>query len=407
MSMLKAVWEAITRLLADLRRADPITVVVGHVAEEVATPAPAPAPAPVKVRAPRKRAQKPAELASMGDLLSSLEHTFDSLRLPFGSMSWISRSHVIGLRKLGVHVVHPTHVPLGKLTDRTVPPSRILPAMLAVSYGWSRSDTEAQVQTATTFAIKQTTLPAGVSPCQGQHYLFGCGYRLGAKSEVDPNKALHWVAGYITVRSDGSLYLHSEIKPRRHNIPVSRPSSRRSNGRQMTYTTKEWGTASLASLYQNDGRTADDGALICTSEFATAMNWWLKREENWSVSVKKEGERVTFAIPKGLTAAFFKDRIKVTNAAGATRRIIHHVREHERDTSAGATTVKEHIRGLSDFDWKGYQCHVTAPRFNGSLSNVFTLAGTETENDAPTQGWVDVSKVGKMLADFEDGQRAA
>jgi len=136
------------------------------------------------------------------------------------------------------------------------------------------------------------------------------------------------------------------------------------------------------------------------------MNWWISREENWSVAVKKAGERITFAIPKKLTAQFFKDRIKVTNDAGSTKRIIHHVREHEREVGEGKTTVKEHIRGLANFDWKGYDCRVTAPKFNGFLSSDWILEGQvfDDVDSIPQKGWIGESKMGAILADMEEGR---
>ncbi len=407
MSMLKAVWEAIMRLFSgapDASAAHDATDVA-----EVCTPTIKPQEPPqATVAKPKKqRAPRAKELASMGDLLASLDETFAALRLPFGKLSWVPRKRVVGLRKMGVHVVHPAYHDTVLMSSTTVPATRILPAMLCVSFGWSRRDNNDGIYPAVLFAMKENKLPAEVSKCAGQHYLFGVGFKLGATSENDSNKELFWLAGYMTARADGSLYLHQELKPRQHTIKVANPATRRAVGKTMTYTTKAWGKASLAQLYDEAART--EGESICVNEFAAAMNWWLAREENWSVAVKKDGERITFAIPKELTARFFKDRIKVTNERGATKRIIHHVSAHERATAEGKTTVKEHIRGLAEFDWKGYDCRVTAPKFNGVLSSEFTLAGEVFDDDEPLPptGWVDMSKVGAMLADVEEGRKIA
>lgn len=92
-----------------------------------------------------------------------------------------------------------------------------------------------------------------------------------------------------------------------------------------------------------------------------------------------------------------------------TKRIIHYVSAHERETSEGKTTVKEHIRGLAEFDWKGYDCRVTAPKFNGSLSTNFTIAARAFDEDEelPKKGWIDMPEVGSILADIEEGRRAS
>ena len=408
MSMLKAVWEAIMRLFVGMPP-DAIGLVEAVPATKyLEVPAAKEAPTPEeKAKAKKPRAQRAKEMVSMGALLGSLDETFAALRLPFGKLSWIPRARVVGLRKMGVHVVHPAYHDTALMSATTVPANRILPAMLCVSFGWSKHDNSGQIYPAVLFAIKENKLPAEVSKCAGQHYLFGVGFKLGATSENDTNKELFWVAGYMTARADGSLYLHQELKPRQHTIKVSNPATRRAVGKTITYTTKAWGKASLAQLY--DEATRAEGERMCVNEFSTAMNWWIAREENWSVAVKKNGERITFAIPKELTARFFKDRIKVTNENGVTKRIIHFVNAHERATSDGKTTVKEHIRGLAEFDWKGYGCRVTAPKFNGVLSTEFTLEATVFEDDEelPKKGWVDISKVGSMLADVEEGRKVA
>lgn len=407
MSMLKAVWQAIVRLFVgktnDAR---------GLVEPVLATKAPeipaykAPIPEE-KTKGKKPRAQRAKELISMGSLLESLDETFAAMRLPFGKLSWIPRSKVVGLRKMGVHVVHPAYNDTRLMSSTTVPANRILPAMLCVSFGWSRRDNSLGAYPAVLFATKENKLPAGVSSCAGQHYLFGAGFKLGIASENDTNKALYWLAGYMTVRADGSLYMHQELMPRQHTIRVSNPSSRRAGGKTITYTTKAWGKASMAQLY--DEAAGSEGERICISEFAVAMNWWIAREENWSVAVKKCGERITFAIPKELTSQFFRDRIKVKNENGVTKRIIHYVSAHERETSEGKTTVKEHIRGLAEFDWKGYDCRVTAPKFNGSLSTNFTIAARAFDEDEelPKKGWIDMPEVGSILSDLEEGRRAS
>lgn len=393
MSMLKTVWEAIMRLFAGMSHDDNKESDSPKLSE--------------KYKVKRPKAQRAKELVSMGDLLGSLDETFAALRLPFGKLSWIPRAKVVGLRKMGVHVVHPAYHDTVLMSATTVPANKILPAMLCVSFGWSKRDNSGQIYPAVLFAMKENKLPAEVSKCAGQHYLFGVGFKLGASSENDTNKELFWLSGYMTARADGSLYLHQELKPRQHTIHVSNPATRRAIGKTITYTTKTWGKASLAQIY--DEATRAEGERICVNEFSAAMNWWIAREENWSVAVKKDGERITFAIPKELTARFFKDRIKVTNENGVTKRIIHYVNAHERAITNGKTIVKHHIRGLAEFDWKGYGCRVTAPKFNGVLSSEFTLGGTIFEDDEklPKRGWVDVSKVGAILADVEEGRKVA
>ena len=66
--------------------------------------------------------------------------------------------------------------------------------------------------------------------------------------------------------------------------------------------------------------------------------------------------------------------------------------------------VREHIRGLSVFDWSGYKCVVTAPEFHYAASIKFDLApdleGVDVED--VSKGYMGMSKVGHLLAQRED-----
>jgi len=66
--------------------------------------------------------------------------------------------------------------------------------------------------------------------------------------------------------------------------------------------------------------------------------------------------------------------------------------------------VKEHIRGLHDFNWKGYQVQVVSPKLERKTSAGFTPGATNMEDMNPqeTSNVVYLSKLGKMLADFEE-----
>lgn len=135
-----------------------------------------------KILDKKTRARPAIELASMGDLLDCLDETFAALRLPFSKFSWVRPADVDGLRKMGVHVVHPAHQQKYRKYQAhdkpTVPQSRILPSMLCVSFGWPMFDSGDLVYPAVIFAIKENKLPAWVNKCIGQHYLFGIGCKV-------------------------------------------------------------------------------------------------------------------------------------------------------------------------------------------------------------------------------------
>ncbi len=347
-------------------------------------------------------------MMSLRHLLDELDEMFSVLRLPYSRMSWISRANLIGLRKMGTHVVYPDHLlpdgELGfhKLSTERVDQQKKLPAMFCVSWGLSRFDNAERCYPAVMLGYKIDKIPANISKMKGQHYVFAMGMKFGVSSLDDSRKELWWVAGHITVLNDGSLYVHNELIPRIHKIPVKHSGTRRAVGRSLSYTSMSWGKASMASIQEETPN--DDGVEKCKTQFALAMNWWLRRNEAWSVSVNKDGERMTFSIPRELTKIFFKDRIRVTTETGRTKPIIHFVNRHKRLTNLGIIDVKEHIRGLDSFSWKDYRIRVTAPGFNGRLSTAFDLPSHEADEDMPLPGdGIDISKVGRILANLEDG----
>jgi hypothetical protein len=63
--------------------------------------------------------------------------------------------------------------------------------------------------------------------------------------------------------------------------------------------------------------------------------------------------------------------------------------------------VKEHIRGLQEFNWASYHCQVVSPKFQAQTSATFTTPG---DDDIGPSNVVYLSKVGKMLADAEETQ---
>ena len=106
-----------------------------------------------------------------------------------------------------------------------------------------------------------------------------------------------------------------------------------------------------------------------------------------------------------MTKQYFKDRDKtIKTANGQSKKIVHYVKEHQRINENSVSKVKEHIRGLHDFNWKGYQVQVVSPRLERKTSAGFTPGATDMEDMNPQEASnvVYLSKLGKMLADFEE-----
>jgi hypothetical protein len=70
------------------------------------------------------------------------------------------------------------------------------------------------------------------------------------------------------------------------------------------------------------------------------------------------------------------------------------------------TIIKEHIRGLQEFEWAGYQCNVISPKLQAKTAASFTLPSEDVEVDDDTSNIVYLSKLGKVLADSEERRSA-
>jgi hypothetical protein len=75
------------------------------------------------------------------------------------------------------------------------------------------------------------------------------------------------------------------------------------------------------------------------------------------------------------------------------------VREHTR---SNGTVVKEHIRGLREFDWKGYHCVVTAPKFNGHLFTQMPIDPVEVDKDFDPAVFMSTEMMAERMAAMED-----
>jgi hypothetical protein len=129
----------------------------------------------------------------------------------------------------------------------------------------------------------------------------------------------------------------------------------------------------------------------------------------WSVSVRHRGLRATFCVDNNNAVPYFRDREKTALTDGGRRRpIIHICDEHQREVAPGKfTTVKQHIRGLRTFDWRGYECAITAPTFHAFFINQFDVESQEFELDKLQPGFISASKYAGLLAQYEDTQSIA
>jgi hypothetical protein len=349
----------------------------------------------VEQRKPRKYNKERAQ--DFSELLDHLEHTFESVKLPTMHESWLNKDSVIGLKKLGVHVPNPWVLDLTgdkQVVDVTKP----IPAMMCISHASEKTiNTANTFYTKMCFAIKMKKLPWHVEYHSGTPFQFGMAFDVEGK--------MFWVHMYLTVnRTTGQINFCNELKVRTHVIPARSSHSRKANGKATVFHTRAWGTS---TYFEDDRRTVDEGKRIAQNLFIGMHEWWSERDNRWNVVVKKNGDRVTFGVNNDQTPYYFKDRDKsIRTPSGQAKKIVHYVKEHERKYSEKTTIVKEHIRGLQEFDWAGYQCKVISPKLQAKTSSQFTVP-TEDAEDIKDSKIVYMSRVGKVLADFEERKKAA
>lgn len=337
--------------------------------------------APTPAHAPQKRRRKPrtpvVTKGTIGELLDSLDVTFKQIAQADDRASWTDKSLRDGLRAMG------PLVPLYGLAraiswdrvEATVFPSLIFSAV-------AREDQPGDTAYPQFLYAHKVRKFAGGSaePFAGERYEGGVCFTLEYK-----NERLFWANFGVTIdRESGRIGIVKQRQAIYHRLPRG------------GYHRVEWAAAA--------GLVSDEALQTWT---AFAFNTWAARENNWRVSVRKGGRRATFCIPDNEAKRFFGDRDReATGKDGRLRPIIHFVRSHARVTAHGETTVKEHIRGLREFNWNGYHCAVLAPRFHLVDADAMQVASHD-EVDLAGKWGMAPDKLGEFLADSEDAQALA
>lgn len=332
---------------------------------------------------------------TLGTLLANVEDTFRANVLPYNKFSWIDKENITALKHLGTYVPFREGFDFSETFAELFASTPQLPALFALSYGFSKHDKDDEDLCHPTHFVgyRLRATPPNIDYCPGQLYGFGMSVRLTNKGSKD-KKSLIWFGGFVTVKPDGTIYIHAERRSRYHPITKGRKHSR-------GYSAVGWGEQPFVEMFNQDNRTAEEREELVRIFFAHALHDWIMRKESWSVNVRKDNSKITFSVPKEETASYFKDRLKVTTETGATKRILHYVNEHERTRNGVTTTVKAHIRGLDRFDWKGYECRITAPDFNGQLTSEFNIPGLEEEHHAK-RNCISVQRLVRILNQMEE-----
>lgn len=350
-------------------------------------------------RTRRRRTQQAPNAENFSELLDSLDDSFAAMRVPPIRGTWLPKSEIRALHKIGAFVAHPWY--LEDMPGEVRVDTSCLPTIAAAHMTPRRFDTIERYYPRFAFAIKERRLPAGVEQFPGTPYRFGLSYEMHQKEgDPDSQRMTWWLYCWVVVGRDGVVRAPSEMRPVQQVIRHRR--NHPDTGRKSFFISHTW---ERPLLMEPEEKSAVEHERLMLQSFRQLLTWWTTRAQRWSVAVKKDGHRVTFSIQPEHTAAYFADRDKSVKAPdGTAKKIIHYVSAHTR---SNGSKVRAHIRGLREFDWKGYHCIVTAPTFTGQvLTSMFDLAPEEDDGRAlDRREMLDLEGCAAKLAEWEEADK--
>lgn len=368
---------------------------------------------PAKAR--RSATQTTPDAATLAELLDRLDDTFISYQLPSLRESWLPKADIRALYKLGAHIAYGRcYEPSAAYQPLAMKHMDLLPSVcsaLFCSSGMEQSANETARKSGREgkyyyprliFAIKADTLPAGVERMAGIPFRFGYAVQvhndLPAGSDHSAEDGLFWFWCWIVVKPSGDVIIPRQLEQARHKIAHKNRQGGR--GRNSFYSSQVWKRAAIVS--GDEEKTDEERETSVRLMFRNLLTWWCSREQRWSVGIRKAGRRATFAIEPAHTAAFFADRERSITVDGKNKRIVHFVREHVRVDGA---RVRAHVRGLRSFVWRGFDCHVVAPKLSGALFTNCPVLPRDVpleEAEANPAEYLDIEQFADLLASNED-----
>lgn len=354
----------------------------GHQTPEIQASAPRMNDANLVITPKRKRGPKDKSKPNqktMGDLLESLSETFKHLEFDIDGVSFerMIKSEVIGLKKCSPLVVTKPLFNNEELKT-SVDPKKGLPAyfVVAVNRGTDVGVNATVLEPDFAFGMRVKKVPWNVTRLDGTVYLYGMAWRVAGKHM--------WLGFWLSVRDDGSIQVADEL----HNthVPVGGNS----------YTKRTWEKSAW------DG-PSPDREVATRSCFAETLTVYQTRKDKWNIGVSNGKKRLTFLIEPEHSKTYFHNRNKTVTVSGKTKPIIHFVKAHQQKHGEKVVEVPEHIRGLREFDWLGYHCTVTAPKFHVYLSSDFELsADMHNEEAFDDKEMMGIGALGDMMNGLED-----
>lgn len=357
----------------------------------------------VQKKAPRRsrsKTQVQPDMQTFAGLLEGLDDSFYTMQVPPISGSWLAKKDLSAIKKMGIYV--PTPLEVEMIDHPTIAADVPRVAISSAYFVPKKQDTKDKLYPRFAFCIKGAKLPESVEATKGTPYQFGLCFEMAhddAGKDMKPRTFWAWC--WMVIAPAGEIRIPHELRmvstpvQHRHTLPGNKGQK---GSRQSTAYLRRWCLPTMAVADELQGMQSEfENTLKCT--FRQLLLWSKRRENQWSVGVRKDGHRVTFSIAPEHTSAYFADRDTVVNVDGKPRKIIHFVREHQR---ANGSIVKSHVRGLREFDWKGYHCCVTAPKLNGSIFTAVNLDPVLVEADDCSVDVVDIEQMAAQMAKLED-----
>ena len=321
---------------------------------------------------------------------------FIKIKLPT-KFSDLHADERVGLTRLGIYLPHPWLADNpAVVTQPRVKELNKLPAIVCVAFPRAISgdlqptneDGDDRCSPHLLYAIKVKNIPLGVQAVSGIPYKVGMAFDIKGK--------ILWYSLWASIDPlTGKITFCKELRYRACKF--------KGGGGYMQRVNK------LPGVFDPDEElkiSAEERYHVYGVLFAQVFNWWIERKDkSWSVSVTKDKQRMTFSINRDETKKYFADRDKtILTSTGRTKKIVHYVADHTRIINDKAVFIKEHLRGERKFTWNGYNCVVSAPKFNELASVTFDIPSIDEEDVPPNEKrqFVGLNKVAKLIAAYED-----
>jgi hypothetical protein len=228
---------------------------------------------------------------------------------------------------------------------------------------------------------------------------------------VQPTNDVVIELGYVLEFSDGPvptiMYLAVDqdcnvrlLKQLYQDVQKVRPKVSRKFKREFSINRAFWGYPnSLEDIAKLNNLTVQG---YIDEVFWMTMNACLSVDNGAHVRVAKGSDRLTFAIDILRTPYFFKDREKVVNENGKTKKIFHIVAAHKRVVNGVEQLVKSHTRGLRKFVWNGYRINILLNGKHINRLNDMNIDAVDYVGDDVPKGFRPIHEFTNHLSEVLD-----